>query len=157
MHLQQSDIFLFAKSARVMMVDDVHAGAYIMCHCQQVNAVPVQDDILQCLLSLPPSFFCGFLTGISACLPVLTRWTYHRFDKFDATMMETASRTCNTCTYLMMSESSETGMRCGYTYFVLPPISRKAQRMSSFKQVMPTDTCSRWEQHSSAILRDRFS
>ena len=56
----------------------------------------------------------------------------------------------------MMSDSSQTNYRCGYKYFRNPPATRKAQRMSAYRQVELTHQCPKWAPHSPSILRDKF-
>lgn len=63
-------------------------------------------------------------------------------------------KTCNTCAFLMLSESAEKGVRCGFKYYSVPPAQRRGQAMSNFKEVDPTHRCHDWRQHSPSILRD---
>ena len=52
---------------------------------------------------------------------------------------------CQTCTYLMPSESSRTGWRCGHQYFKSPVLIRKFLQMKYFAEVKPTNACESWE------------
>ena len=63
---------------------------------------------------------------------------------------------CQTCSFVMASESSETQFRCGFDYFKQAPAQRHAQKMSNYKSVRPYDSCVHWTQHSPSILRDKF-
>ena len=58
-----------------------------------------------------------------------------------------ASPRCQTCTYVMPSESSATGLRCGRQYFLATPISRKFQRMDNFPVVKEFNACEAWLPH----------
>ena len=58
-----------------------------------------------------------------------------------------ASPRCQTCTYVMPSESSTTGLRCGHQYFLATPIARKFQRMDNFPVVKESNACEAWLPH----------
>ncbi len=51
---------------------------------------------------------------------------------------------CQTCLYLMPSESSRTGLRCGYQYFKSPVLMRKFLQMKHFAEVKPINACESW-------------
>ena len=55
-----------------------------------------------------------------------------------------ASPQCQTCRFLMPSESSKTGLRCGYAYFNASEIARKFKLMSHFEEVKPLNACEKW-------------
>lgn len=66
------------------------------------------------------------------------------------------SQTCQTCTFLLESESSKTGFRCGYDYFKKKPRDRIAVKMDQYKSVNLSDVCSRWQKHSPSVMSDKF-
>jgi hypothetical protein len=52
---------------------------------------------------------------------------------------------CKTCFYLMPSESSRTGLRCGHQYFNSPVLMRKFLQMKHFDEVKPMNACESWK------------
>jgi len=44
----------------------------------------------------------------------------------------------------MNSESSKTGLRCGYDYFKASPIARKFKLMTHYPEVKPDNACEKW-------------
>jgi hypothetical protein len=52
---------------------------------------------------------------------------------------------CQTCLYLMPSESSRTGLRCGHQYFKSPVLMRKFLQMKHFAEVKPMNACESWQ------------
>lgn len=52
---------------------------------------------------------------------------------------------CQTCSYLMPSESSKTGLRCGFNYFKASEIARKFKLMSHFPEVKTNNACEKWD------------
>ena len=68
----------------------------------------------------------------------------------------TTQNHCQTCAFLMESESSKTGFRCGHDYFTKPPRMRVAVKMNHYKAVNLSYQCSKWQQHSPSVLRDKF-
>jgi hypothetical protein len=59
--------------------------------------------------------------------------------------MIASSPQCQTCLYLMPSESSRTGLRCGYQYFKSPVLMRKFLLMKHFAEVKPMNACELWQ------------
>ncbi|MEY4676385.1 MAG: hypothetical protein RLZZ470_892 [Pseudomonadota bacterium] len=51
---------------------------------------------------------------------------------------------CQTCRYLMPSESSKTGLRCGFDYFKASEIARKFKLMTHYAEVKPLNACEKW-------------
>ncbi|NBW55124.1 MAG: hypothetical protein EBR42_07470 [Betaproteobacteria bacterium] len=51
---------------------------------------------------------------------------------------------CQTCVYLMPSESSRTGLRCGLQYFNTPLLVRKFLQMKHFPEVKAFNACESW-------------
>lgn len=71
--------------------------------------------------------------------------------------MTAFDRNCQTCAFVMVSESSETQLRCGETYYSQPPSQRVAEKMNRYKPVKSDHSCSKWQAHSPSILLDRFA
>ena len=57
-----------------------------------------------------------------------------------------ACASCQSCEYAMSSETSSTGLRCGYQYFLVLPFLRKVTRMDHFPEVDAIDTCEHWRE-----------
>ena len=74
-----------------------------------------------------------------------------------STMTLAVDRICQTCAFLVLSESSETLLFCGERYYSQPPKQRVAEKMTNYKSVKPYHSCSKWQQHSPSILRDRVA
>jgi hypothetical protein len=51
---------------------------------------------------------------------------------------------CQSCSYLMPSESSKTGLRCGFNYFKASEIARKFKLMTHYPEVKPDNACEKW-------------
>ena len=51
---------------------------------------------------------------------------------------------CNTCVYVMPSETSPTGLRCGHQYFLASPMLRKFTRMDHYPSVKTFNACESW-------------
>jgi hypothetical protein len=51
---------------------------------------------------------------------------------------------CRTCQFLMPSESSKTGLRCGFDYFKASQIARKFKLMTHYPEVKPDNACEKW-------------
>ncbi len=55
---------------------------------------------------------------------------------------------CHSCEFVMPSETSSTGLRCGHQYFLVLPFLRKVTRMDHFPEVTAIHACERWcEKH----------
>jgi len=52
---------------------------------------------------------------------------------------------CVRCEYVMPSETSETRLRCGLTYFNSSPLMRKIQIMDNFPVVKADNACESWK------------
>ena len=52
---------------------------------------------------------------------------------------------CSTCRFVLPSETSQTGLRCGLSYFRSTPLMRKFQLMQHFPVVKPENACESWE------------
>ncbi len=51
---------------------------------------------------------------------------------------------CHSCEFVMPSETSCTGLRCGYQYFLVLPFLRKVTRMDHFPEVNAIHACEHW-------------
>ena len=52
---------------------------------------------------------------------------------------------CACCAYVMPSESSATGLRCGLKYFTSSVIARKFLRMQHYPEVQASNACEAWQ------------
>jgi hypothetical protein len=59
---------------------------------------------------------------------------------------------CGRCAFIMHSDSSSTGFRCGYSYFQAVPQERKPLKMDHYVQVQPLDTCGHWSDKANRAL-----
>lgn len=53
-------------------------------------------------------------------------------------------KTCISCKFVMFSETSDSGYRCGQVYFAQPPVQRQAMRMDSYPEVTVDHSCQSW-------------
>jgi hypothetical protein len=53
---------------------------------------------------------------------------------------------CSTCRYVLPSETSSTGLRCGIRYFNSTLFMRKLQLMHHFPEIRPENACESWQQ-----------
>ena len=53
---------------------------------------------------------------------------------------------CETCRFVLPSETSQTQFRCGLSYFRSSAIMRKFVLMQHFPEVKPSNACESWEQ-----------
>ena len=51
---------------------------------------------------------------------------------------------CDTCSYVLPSQTAKTGLRCGFDYFNSSYIMRKFQLMQHFPEVHPYNACGSW-------------
>lgn len=51
---------------------------------------------------------------------------------------------CISCEFVMPSETSSTGLRCGHQYFLVMPFLRKVTRMDHFPEVSAIHACEHW-------------
>ncbi len=65
-----------------------------------------------------------------------------------------AQRCCENCCYLMRSETSTTGFRCGYEHFMTTPLLRKFKTMSQYPVVRPFTRCGVWSPPSAENTSD---
>jgi hypothetical protein len=52
----------------------------------------------------------------------------------------------------MVSDSSKTTLRCGYDYFIQPPLERVQERMDNYPEINEFATCEHWTEHAPTIL-----
>jgi hypothetical protein len=64
-------------------------------------------------------------------------------------VMETVSKSnaqsCRNCKFVLLSDTSQSGLRCGWEYFQNPPLERKVKRMSQFAELEPVNWCEKWK------------
>lgn len=53
---------------------------------------------------------------------------------------------CKSCANVMLSESSQTGLRCGWPYYKLSPRARKMPRLDVFEPVAATACCDNYRE-----------
>lgn len=53
---------------------------------------------------------------------------------------------CRGCANVMESETSETGLRCGWAYYKLSPKARKMPRLDVFEPVEATACCDNYRE-----------
>jgi hypothetical protein len=51
---------------------------------------------------------------------------------------------CDTCSYVLPSQTASTGLRCGFDYFNSSYIMRKFQLMQHFPEVHNYNACGAW-------------
>jgi len=54
---------------------------------------------------------------------------------------------CSSCGFVLSSETSDTKLRCGLSYFRSSPLMRKFQLMQHFPVVKPDNACESWAHH----------
>jgi len=59
---------------------------------------------------------------------------------------------CLNCQFVLHSETSDTGLRCGQSYFYLPPIKRKPVPMNTYPVVQEKHFCLHWTTAANQIL-----
>ena len=55
-----------------------------------------------------------------------------------------AEPSCRNCRYVLLSDTANNGLRCGWDYFQVPPLERRVKRMSQFAELEPVDCCDKW-------------
>jgi hypothetical protein len=75
-------------------------------------------------------------------------------------LMETgpkaSGQNCKSCRFVLLSDSSHSGLRCGWEYFQKPPTQRKAERMSHFAELEPISWCGKWMPRGAAGFLSRI-
>jgi hypothetical protein len=59
---------------------------------------------------------------------------------------------CQSCTYVLRSESSDTSLRCGFSYYQEKPALRKVMRLDRYFKVEANEGCYNWKQRSVSVL-----
>lgn len=59
---------------------------------------------------------------------------------------------CPSCSHVILTDSTSTGLRCGLSYFEQPVSSRVFQKLSRYPIVMQTNTCAFWKDRSLSLL-----
>lgn len=64
----------------------------------------------------------------------------------------TPSLRCDRCAFVMHSDSSTSGLRCGHSYFQAPPHDRKPLKMDHYPEVQALDSCEHWSGKADRVL-----
>jgi tRNA(Ile2) C34 agmatinyltransferase TiaS len=59
---------------------------------------------------------------------------------------------CDRCAFVMHSDTSASGFRCGHEYFQAAPQDRKPLKMDHYAQVHPLDSCEHWSGKTDRVL-----
>lgn len=59
---------------------------------------------------------------------------------------------CDRCAFVMNSDSSASGFRCGHAYFQAAPQNRKPLKMDYYPEVQPLDSCRHWSGKADRVL-----
>ena len=59
---------------------------------------------------------------------------------------------CDRCAFVMLSDSSVSGFRCGHEYFQASPQDRKPLKMDHYPEVQPLYSCVNWNNKADRIL-----
>jgi hypothetical protein len=70
--------------------------------------------------------------------------------------MDHPTATCQTCAYLILSESSPAQMCCGWNYYRQPPSLRVVLNHNHYKSVESQHSCEQWQRHTPSEPRDEF-
>jgi len=62
------------------------------------------------------------------------------------------NKQCLNCKNALLSETSESGLRCGQTYFALPALQRKAMPLSTYPVVKEKHSCENWGTSGNELL-----
>ncbi len=63
-----------------------------------------------------------------------------------------STRSCQVCAFALSSESSDTSLRCGRSYYLQPANSRKQERMDNYPVVNSTGGCEHWSAKIQKVL-----
>jgi len=61
-----------------------------------------------------------------------------------STTLLIANKQCLNCKNALLSETSQSGLRCGQTYFALPALKRKPAPLSTYPVVQENHNCEHW-------------
>ena len=65
-------------------------------------------------------------------------------NRFQLEVIKQADPRCDSCGYVLPSQTASTGLRCGFNYFKSNYIMRKFQRMQHFPEVHAYNACESW-------------
>jgi len=54
-------------------------------------------------------------------------------------------KSCKSCGYVLLSDSSQTQYRCGVHYYQQAPLVRKQKRMDFYPEVISAHLCAIWK------------
>jgi len=69
------------------------------------------------------------------------------------TKVSSVKKSCASCAFVMHTHSSTTELRCGYSYYKQPPVTRKQERMDTYPEVAQDASCGHWTDHFLTILQ----
>ncbi len=67
------------------------------------------------------------------------------------TQLHAMGNTCQNCAYCLRVDT--TTLRCGQTYFQLPPSERKPMRLEHYPVVQADNSCPAWASQNAGVLR----
>ena len=62
------------------------------------------------------------------------------------------NKQCLNCKNALLSETSESGLRCGQTYFALPALKRKPVPLNTYPVVQEKHYCEHWGTSGNELL-----
>jgi hypothetical protein len=69
------------------------------------------------------------------------------------TKVSPVKKNCASCAFVMPTDSSTTELRCGYSYYKQPAVTRKQERMDTYPEVAHDASCGHWTDHFLTILQ----
>ena len=60
------------------------------------------------------------------------------------TKINPVKKNCASCAFVMQTDSSTTELRCGYSYYKQPTVTRKQERMDTYPEVTQYASCGHW-------------
>ncbi len=63
-----------------------------------------------------------------------------------------ASKSCQVCAFSLSSDSSDSSLRCGRSYYLQPAQSRKQERLDTYPMVNLNDACEHWSAKIQTVL-----
>ena len=63
-----------------------------------------------------------------------------------------AQESCINCKFALQSETSETGLRCGQSYYALPALKRKPIPHNNYPVIDTKNHCDQWLSNSNGVL-----
>ena len=63
------------------------------------------------------------------------------------------TKSCASCAFVILTDSSTTELRCGYSYYKQPAVTRKQERMDTYTEVAHDASCGHRTDHFLTILQ----